>query len=65
MNGETIVDADIEEASKNGTIDEREHPGLMNRKGRIGFMGRGSKLEFRNIMKKNCEKACFKVSALN
>ena len=50
LNGETIVDADIEEASKNGTVDEREHPGLMNRKGHIGFMGHGSKLEFRNIL---------------
>jgi len=51
LNGETIVDGDIKEASKNGTstADKRPHPGLLNEKGHIGFLGHGSVVEFRNI----------------
>ena len=49
LNGEVILDGDIEEASKNGTIDKREHPGLHNKTGHIGFLGHGSVLRFRNI----------------
>ena len=42
---------DIAEASKNGTetVDHREHPGLLNEKGHIGFLGHGSEVHFRNI----------------
>jgi hypothetical protein len=50
LNGETIVDANIDEASKNGTMDGKEHPGLKRKTGHIGFLGHGSQLEFRNIM---------------
>ncbi len=49
LNGHTILDGDIEEASKNGTIDGKDHPGLKNEKGVIGFLGHGSELKFRNI----------------
>jgi hypothetical protein len=49
LNGTVIVDGDIAEASKNGTIDHNEHPGLKNAKGHIGFLGHGSILRFRNI----------------
>lgn len=49
LNGEIILDGDIAEASKNGTIDKREHPGLHNKTGHIGFLGHGSVLRFRNI----------------
>ncbi len=49
LNGETIVDANIEEASKNGTIDGRNHPGLQRDKGHICFCGHGSRVEFRNL----------------
>jgi HEAT repeat protein len=49
LNGTVIVDGDIAEASKNGTIDHNEHPGLKNTKGHIGFLGHGSILRFRNI----------------
>lgn len=51
LNGEVIVDGDIAEASKNGTetVDHREHPGLLNEKGHIGFLGHGSEVHFRNI----------------
>jgi len=49
LNGNIIVDGDIKEASKNGTIDNRDHPGLLQEKGHIGFLGHGSILRFRNI----------------
>ena len=49
LNGTVIVDGDIKEATKNGTPDHREHPGLFNKKGHIGFLGHGSVVKFRNI----------------
>jgi HEAT repeat protein len=49
LNGATIVDADIEKASANGTMDGKAHPGLKNAKGHIGFLGHGTVVEFRNI----------------
>lgn len=49
LNGEVIVDGDIKEASKNGTIDKREHPGLKREKGYICFCGHGAYAAFRNL----------------
>lgn len=49
LNGVTIVDGDIHEASKNGTLDHKPHPGLQREKGHIGFLGHGSVVWFRNI----------------
>lgn len=49
LNGTVIVDGDILEASQNGTIDHKEHPGLQRSKGHIGFLGHGSEVRFRNI----------------
>lgn len=49
LNGTVIVDGDIAKATKNGTPDHREHPGLFNKKGHIGFLGHGSLVKFRNI----------------
>lgn len=49
LNGVTIVDADIEQASKGGTLDGKEHPGLLRQSGHIGFLGHGAYMEFRNI----------------
>jgi hypothetical protein len=49
VNGATVVDADIDAASAGGTIDGRAHPGLARETGRIGFLGHGSLVEFRNI----------------
>jgi hypothetical protein len=49
LNGTTIVDADIDEASTPKTMDGRDHPGLKRDKGHIGFCGHGNYLEFRNI----------------
>lgn len=50
LNGVTIVDADIAEAGRPATIDGKEHPGLFNPSGYIGFLGHGHRVEFRNIM---------------
>lgn len=49
LNGTTILDGDIAEASKNGTMDHRDHPGLRRTSGHIGFLGHGSVVRFRNI----------------
>jgi len=49
LNGETILDGDLAEAAKNGTPDGKNHPGLHNASGHIGFLGHGSEVFFRNI----------------
>ena len=49
VNGSTVVDADLDEASAGGTIDGNDHPGLKRASGHLGFLGHGSLLEFRNI----------------
>jgi hypothetical protein len=49
LNGETIVDANVAEASKNGTLDGREHPGLQRENGHICFCGHGAEVWFRNL----------------
>ena len=49
LNGTTIVDADIEEASTPKTIDGNDHPGLKRTSGYISFCGHGDQVEFRNI----------------
>jgi len=56
LNGTVILDGDIKEASKNGTLDHREHPGLLNPKGHIGFLGHGSVVKFKNIRLKELGK---------
>jgi 3-keto-disaccharide hydrolase len=49
LNGETIVDADIEKASTPKTVDGKDHPGLKRDKGYIGFCGHGAHVEYRNL----------------
>ena len=49
LNGTVILDGDIKEASKNGTMDHKDHPGLKRTTGHIGFLGHGDVLRFRNI----------------
>lgn len=49
LNGTTILDADLDKASKNGTMDGKDHPGLKRTTGHIGFLGHGDVLRFRNI----------------
>ncbi len=56
LNGTVILDGDIAEASKNGTLDHKEHQGLLREKGYIGFLGHGSELKFRNLRIKDLSK---------
>ncbi|MPR34673.1 family 16 glycoside hydrolase [Salmonirosea aquatica] len=49
LNGTVILDGDLAEASKNGTADHKEHPGLSRTSGHIGYLGHGNPLRFRNI----------------
>ncbi|MCF0074767.1 DUF1080 domain-containing protein [Dyadobacter sp. CY261] len=57
LNGTVILDGDLAEASKNGTVDHKEHPGLKRTSGHLGFLGHGSELKFRNIRIKDLTKA--------
>jgi hypothetical protein len=52
VNGKVTVDADIAQAGRPATIDGKPHPGLFNQSGYIGFLGHGSRVEFRDIMLK-------------
>jgi hypothetical protein len=54
LNGHVIVDADLAKIDK--TMDEKEHPGLHNEKGYVGFLGHGDRIEFRNIRIKELKK---------
>lgn len=49
LNGTTIVDGDISGPRDTGTMDHKDHPGLKNNTGHIGFLGHGSIVKFRNI----------------
>jgi len=49
LNGEIIVDANLDEASTPKTLDGKDHPGLKNEKGHIAFCGHGTRVDFRNI----------------
>ncbi len=54
VNGHVVVDADLSKVAK--TVDGKEHPGLHNEKGYIGFLGHGDRVEFRNIRIKELKK---------
>ncbi len=56
LNGVTIVDCDLDEVTKNGTMDGAEHPGLKRATGHIGFLGHGDRVAFRNIRIKDLAK---------
>jgi HEAT repeat protein len=57
LNGTVILDGDIAEASKNGTMDHREdHTGLKNKTGHIGFLYHTSVVKFKNIRIKDLSK---------
>jgi len=56
LNGVVITEGNIREATKNGNYDGKDHPGLFNKKGYIGFLGHGSTLWLRNIRVKSLDK---------
>lgn len=47
LNGAVIVDADISKIDK--TIDGKDHPGLHNTKGYVGWLGHSDPVAFRNV----------------
>ena len=61
VNGEVIVDGDIKEACQGHnvapdgsgnnpyTVDHKNHPGMFNKTGHIGFLGHGAGLKFRAV----------------
>ncbi len=49
LNGKTILETDITKAVENGTPDGKDHPGLKQTKGHLGFLGHGAEVKFRNI----------------
>jgi hypothetical protein len=49
LNGTVILDGDIKEAFKNGTLDNKDHPGLFRPSGHLGFLGHGDVVRFRNM----------------
>lgn len=53
LNGVVIVDANLDEATKDGTLDKKEHPGLKRETGRISFCGHGAEVSFRNVRLKD------------
>ncbi len=56
LNGTAIVDVDLDEATKGGTMDGAEHPGLKRAGGYVGFLGHGDRVEFRAIQIKDLKK---------
>lgn len=47
LNGETVVDADLASVTDEAVL--KKHPGLRRPSGRIGLLGHGTHVEFRNI----------------
>lgn len=68
VNGEVILDGNIREACQGHAvgdpgeegnhwmIDHRNHPGLFNKSGHIGFLGHGEGIRFRNVRVKDLSK---------
>ena len=56
LNGETIVNANLDKASTPMTIDGKDHPGVKRDRGFIGFLGHGDEVHFRNIRIKDLSK---------
>lgn len=53
LNGTIILDGDISDAIRNGTMDKKDHPGLRNVKGHLGFLGHGDVVRFRHMRVKD------------
>jgi hypothetical protein len=56
LNGTVILDGDLAEATKKGTPDGKEHPGLQRTSGHLGFLGHGDVVRFRNMRIKELNK---------
>lgn len=51
LNGETLVDANLDEYTSKEDI-KKKHPGLLNTKGHIGFQSYNTRVEFKNVFLK-------------
>jgi hypothetical protein len=49
LNGAVIVDGDLVEATRHGTMDRQPHPGLERASGHIGWLSHDSVVRFRNV----------------
>jgi hypothetical protein len=49
LNGTVIVDADLDEVTRGGTIDGQAHPGLARTTGHIAFCGHGDRVAYRKL----------------
>ncbi|WP_236975902.1 DUF1080 domain-containing protein [Membranihabitans maritimus] len=49
LNGTVILDVDLKEVTKGGTMDGKKHKGIRKDKGHLGFLGHGSEVKFRNL----------------
>jgi hypothetical protein len=47
LNGNTIVDANLDQVKDDAAL--KKHPGLARKSGHLGFLGHGTRVEFRNI----------------
>jgi hypothetical protein len=47
VNGQTTVDANLDDVKDPATL--KKHPGLQRTSGHIGFLGHGSRVEFKNM----------------
>ncbi len=56
LNGTVILEGNLDEATKNGTLDKKNHPGLSRAKGHLAFLGHGSEVHFKNIRIKKLDK---------
>jgi hypothetical protein len=57
LNGETIVDGDLDAAMANGAMDGKEHAGAKRSAGHIVLCGHGTRVQFRNMRIKAVEPA--------
>ena len=49
LNNTVILDIDLDAALKDGTLSGKEHPGARRSTGKIGFLGHGDYVQYRNI----------------
>jgi hypothetical protein len=47
LNGKVLVDANLDDVKDPEVL--KKHPGLARTSGRIGFLGHGTRVEFRNL----------------
>lgn len=55
LNGTVIVDFDMTDAKKNGTLDGKDHPGLKRTTGFLALCGHGARIEFKNMRVKELD----------